>query len=39
MVTGGWEPVGSTAEAALARVQAEARLLGDIITSRGIKLE
>jgi hypothetical protein len=31
--------VGSTAEAALARVQAEARLLGDIITSRGIKLE
>ncbi|MEY3251198.1 MAG: hypothetical protein RL227_171 [Pseudomonadota bacterium] len=39
MLTGGWEPVGSSAEAAAARVQAEARLLGDIITSRGIKLE
>lgn len=38
-VTGGWEPVGSDAAAALARVQAEAKLLGDIITSRGIKLE
>ncbi len=39
MLTGGWEPVGSTPEAAALRVQAEARLLGEIITSRGIKLE
>ncbi len=38
-VTGGWEPVGSDATAAQARVQAEARTLGDIITRRGIKLE
>jgi tripartite-type tricarboxylate transporter receptor subunit TctC len=39
MVSGGWEPVGSNAEALAARVASEARLLGDIITSRGIKLE
>jgi tripartite-type tricarboxylate transporter receptor subunit TctC len=37
--TGGWEPVGSDAAAAQARVQAEARTLGEIITRRGIKLE
>jgi len=38
-VAGGWEPVGSDAAAAAARVQAEARTLGEIITRRGIKLE
>lgn len=38
-IAGGWEPVGSDAASAQARVQAEARLLGEIITSRGIKLE
>jgi tripartite-type tricarboxylate transporter receptor subunit TctC len=38
-IAGGWEPVGSDAAAAQARVQAEARLLGEIITRRGIKLE
>lgn len=38
-VTGGWEPVGSDAAAAAARVQSEARILGEIITRRGIKLE
>ncbi len=38
-VAGGWEPVGSDAAAAQARVQAEARTLGEIITRRGIKLE
>ena len=38
-VAGGWEPVGSDAATAAARVQAEARTLGEIITRRGIKLE
>jgi len=38
-VTGGWEPVGSDAAAAALRVQAEARILGEIITRRGIRLE
>ena len=38
-VTGGWEPVGSDAATAAARVQAEARTLGEIITRRGIRLE
>lgn len=39
LFTGGWEAQGSTPEALAARVQAEARILGDIITSRNIKLE
>ena len=39
LFTGGWDAQGSTAEVLAARVKDEARLLGDIITSRGIKLE
>jgi tripartite-type tricarboxylate transporter receptor subunit TctC len=39
LLTGGWDPQGSTPEALAARVKDEARILGDIITSRGIKLE
>jgi tripartite-type tricarboxylate transporter receptor subunit TctC len=35
----GWDAQGSSAEALAARVQSEARTLGDIITTRGIKLE
>ncbi len=39
LLAGGWDPQGSSGEALAARVQAEARTLGDIITTRGIKLE
>jgi tripartite-type tricarboxylate transporter receptor subunit TctC len=39
LFTGGWEAQGSTADVLAARVRDEARILGDIITSRGIKLE
>ena len=39
LFTGGWDAQGSSADALAARVASEARLLGDIITSRGIKLE
>ena len=39
LFTGGWEAQGSSAEGLAARVKDEARILGDIITSRGIKLE
>jgi tripartite-type tricarboxylate transporter receptor subunit TctC len=39
LLAGGWDPQGSTPEALAARVKDEARILGDIITSRGIKLE
>ena len=39
LLTGGWEPQGSSPEGLAARVQSEATLLGDIITARGIKLE
>lgn len=39
LFTGGWEAQGSTPEALAARVKDEARILGDIITSRNIKLE
>ena len=39
LFTGGWDAQGSSADALAARVKDEARLLGDIITSRGIKLE
>jgi tripartite-type tricarboxylate transporter receptor subunit TctC len=39
LLTGGWDPQGSTPEALAARVKDEARILGDIITSRNIKLE
>ena len=39
LFTGGWEAQGSSSEGLAARVREEARILGDIITSRGIKLE
>ena len=39
LFTGGWEAVGSSSEGLAARVKDETRILGDIITSRGIKLE
>ena len=39
LLTGGWDPQGSTPDALAARVKDEARILGDIITSRNIKLE
>jgi tripartite-type tricarboxylate transporter receptor subunit TctC len=39
LLTGGWEPQGTSAEGLALRVKEEARILGDIITSRGIKLE
>jgi tripartite-type tricarboxylate transporter receptor subunit TctC len=39
LLAGGWDPVGSSAEALAQRVREEARILGDIITARGIKLE
>ena len=39
LFTGGWDAQGSSADALAVRVKDEARLLGDIITSRGIKLE
>jgi tripartite-type tricarboxylate transporter receptor subunit TctC len=39
LLNGGWDAQGSTPEGLTARVKDEARILGDIITSRGIKLE
>ncbi len=39
LLAAGWDAQGSSAEALAARVKEEARILGDIITSRGIKLE
>ncbi len=39
LFTGGWDAQGSSGEVLAARVRDEARILGDIITSRGIKLE
>ncbi len=39
LFTGGWDAQGSSAEGLAARVKDETRILGDIITSRGIKLE
>jgi tripartite-type tricarboxylate transporter receptor subunit TctC len=39
LLQAGWEPQGSTPEALRTRVAEESRLLGDIITARGIKLE
>jgi tripartite-type tricarboxylate transporter receptor subunit TctC len=39
MLAGGWDPQGSSSEGLAARVKDEARLLGEIITTRGIKLE
>jgi tripartite-type tricarboxylate transporter receptor subunit TctC len=39
LFTGGWEAQGSNSEGLAARVKEETRILGDIITARGIKLE
>jgi tripartite-type tricarboxylate transporter receptor subunit TctC len=39
LFTGGWDAQGSSGEVLAARVRDEARILGDIITARGIKLE
>jgi tripartite-type tricarboxylate transporter receptor subunit TctC len=39
LLAGGWDPQGTSADGLAARVASEARLLGDIITARGIKLE
>lgn len=39
LLAAGWEPQGSTPEQLKARVADETRILGDIITSRGVKLE
>ena len=39
LFAGGWDAQGSSGDALAARVQSEARTLGDIITARGIKLE
>ncbi len=39
LFTGGWEAQGSTPEGLATRVKDETRILGDIITARGIKLE
>jgi tripartite-type tricarboxylate transporter receptor subunit TctC len=39
LLAGGWEPQGTSAEGLAARVRDEAKLLGDIIVARGIKLE
>jgi tripartite-type tricarboxylate transporter receptor subunit TctC len=39
LLQAGWDPQGSSAEGLASRVQAESRILGEIISSRGIKLE
>jgi tripartite-type tricarboxylate transporter receptor subunit TctC len=39
LLAAGWDPQGTSAEGLAARVKEEARILGDIITARGIKLE
>ena len=39
LFNGGWEAQGSSPEGLAARVKDEARILGEIITARGIKLE
>ena len=39
LFAGGWEAQGSSSEGLAARVKDETRILGDIITARGIKLE
>ena len=39
LLTAGWDAQGSTAEVLDARMKNETRILGDIIRSRGIKLE
>ncbi len=39
LLSGGWDPQGSTGPALATRVREETRVFGDIITARGIKLE
>ena len=39
MLAGGWDPLGSSSAVLANRVRDETRLLGDIIITRGIKLE
>ncbi len=39
LFTGGWDAQGSSSDGLAARVREETRILGDIITARGIKLE
>ncbi len=39
LLAAGWQPVGSTAEGLRQRVRDEAALLGNIISTRGIKLD
>ena len=39
LFSGGWDAQGSSSEVLAARVRDEVRILGDIITTRGIKLE
>lgn len=39
LLAAGWDPAGSSSDVLAARVRDETKLLGDIITSRNIKLE
>ncbi|MFM7341969.1 MAG: Bug family tripartite tricarboxylate transporter substrate binding protein, partial [Betaproteobacteria bacterium] len=39
LITGGWDPQGSSGAVLATRVREETRIFGDIITARGIKLE
>lgn len=39
LLTGGWDPQGTTGAALATRVRDETRVFGEIITARGIKLE
>lgn len=39
LITGGWDPQGTSGAALATRVREETRIFGDIITARGIKLE
>lgn len=39
LLAGGWDPQGSSSAVLTARVREETRVLGDIISARGIKLE
>jgi tripartite-type tricarboxylate transporter receptor subunit TctC len=39
LLTGGWDPQGSSSAVLATRVRDETRVFGEIITARGIKLE
>jgi len=39
LITGGWDPQGTSGAVLATRVREETRIFGDIITARGIKLE